>query len=636
MSGGWRTNFPLSTISDVKVQFRYRLDHAANYEMDEYSEILLSVDSTLRATSGNDYIAKVTGDGQGGSLQSTGWQLADIPIHDLAIGSHDITIGGYNNKKTFTDEFTDIYIDDVTVVVTTLPPSTSSTSTTSTSTTTSPASVTRGPYLQIGTPTSMSIKWRTDIAKSSRVAYGTTLSNLFNCVTETNITTDHEITVTGLVADTEYFYSIGTLLLDLAGNDTNHTFVSAPNIGQSKPTRIWVLGDSGTADANAAAVRDSYTTFTGTTRTDIWLMLGDNAYDSGTDNEYQAAVFDMYPSILRRTPLWPTLGNHDGFTADSSTESGPYYDIFSLPRDGQAGGLASGTEAYYSFDYANIHFICLESYETDRSTNGTMLTWLQNDLSQTLQDWIIAFWHHPPYSKGSHDSDNEIELMEMRENAIPILEAGGVDLVLTGHSHAYERSFYLHAHYGHSSTLETNSMVIDEGDGRPGADGAYTRTTSTGTVYVVAGSSGELEPPYHGLDHPAMFLSFAELGSLVVDVDDETLDATFIDDQGAIRDSFSIIHVPPPPAPGFNFSDTHQTVHVTMTIAPLSNDAVVLNWNGISGAVYSIYQSTNLLCDWPGTLVSNAISDTTSPMSLRVSTNHVAPAAFYTIGVDEP
>ena len=99
--------------------------------------------------------------------------------------------------------------------------------------------------------------------------------------------------------------------------------------------------------------------------------------------------------------LWPTLGNHDGYTADSTTESGPYYDIFSLPRNGEAGGVASGTEAYYSFDYGNMHFICLDSYGTDHSPDGAMMTWLEADLAANDKEWVIAFWHHSPYSKGS-------------------------------------------------------------------------------------------------------------------------------------------------------------------------------------------------------------------------------------------
>jgi hypothetical protein len=77
-----------------------------------------------------------------------------------------------------------------------------------------------------------------------------------------------------------------------------------------------------------------------------------------------------------------------------------------------------------------------------------------------------------PYSKGSHNSDTETELIQMRQNALPILEAGGVDLVLGGHSHAYERSVFLDGHYGASTTL-TSSNQVDAGSGRPGDTGSY-------------------------------------------------------------------------------------------------------------------------------------------------------------------
>ncbi len=177
-------------------------------------------------------------------------------------------------------------------------------------------------------------------------------------------------------------------------------------------------------------------------------MLGDNAYSNGTDAEYQSAVFDIYPTLLRKSVVWPTMGNHDGYSSTSSSQSGPYFSIFSLPKNAEAGGVASGTEAYYSFDYGNIHFICLDSEGSSRSSHGAMLEWLRLDLAATTKDWIIAYWHHPPYSKGSHDSDTETNLVDMRQNALPILEAGGVDLVLTGHSHSYERSYLLDGHYG--------------------------------------------------------------------------------------------------------------------------------------------------------------------------------------------
>ena len=173
--------------------------------------------------------------------------------------------------------------------------------------------------------------------------------------------------------------------------------------------------------------------------------------------------------------LWPTLGNHDGATADSATGTGPYYDIFTLPKAAQAGGIASGTEAYYSFDYGMIHFVSLESFETNRAANGAMLTWLQQDLATTTQPWLIVFFHHPPYTKGSHNSDVDLESIEMRQNALPILEAAGVDLVLTGHSHSYERSYLIDGHYGTSSTF---TQAMKKSTAATGGNSATARTRS--------------------------------------------------------------------------------------------------------------------------------------------------------------
>jgi hypothetical protein len=249
--------------------------------------------------------------------------------------------------------------------------------------------------------------------------------------------------------------------------------------------------------------------------------------------------------------VWPTLGNHDAGSAASVTQSGAYYDMFTLPTLGQAGGLMSGTEAYYSFDYGNVHFICLDSEGTDRSVDGAMLTWLKNDLAATKQDWIISFFHHPPYTKGSHDSNTEQKLVDMRKNALPILEAGGADLNLTGHSHSYERSFLLDGHYGTQDTLSAK-MKLDAGDGRPDGKGAYHKRTfgkgaHEGAVYVVAGSSGKVSPQNEKsakrgyLDHPAMFLSLPRLGSLVLDVNGNRLDASFLSEAGERLDHFSIV-----------------------------------------------------------------------------------------------
>ncbi|HEX5050512.1 MAG TPA: metallophosphoesterase, partial [Planctomycetota bacterium] len=230
----------------------------------------------------------------------------------------------------------------------------------------------------------------------------------------------------------------------------------------------------------------------------------------------------------------------------SATQHGVYYDVFDLPANGEAGGLPSGTEAYYSFDRGHVHFVCLDSMDSDRSATGAMMTWLQADLASTTARWIVAFFHHPPYTFGSHDSDDPTDsggrLFDMREIALPMLEAGGVDLVLSGHSHSYERSFLLDGHYGTSSTL-LPANVLDQGDGREPGDGYYAKPSTgpaphEGAVYVVAGSAGQHSGG--ALNHPAMFVSLDHLGSFVLDVDGDRLDATFVGLAG-VEDQFTLV-----------------------------------------------------------------------------------------------
>jgi hypothetical protein len=404
------------------------------------------------------------------------------------------------------------------------------------------ALVSRGPYLQMGCPDAMTVKWRTNRPTDSRVCWGTSPTGLVWFTDDPAVGTVHVVTVAGLSPDTEYFYSVGTTAGPLAGGDPDHRFRTSPPVGSDEPVRVWLLGDSGELTSGQINVRDAYMDAPGYDDTDLWIMLGDNAYGSGTDEQYQTAVFLRYADVLRRFPLWTTRGNHDDLRSGAAND---YYDFFELPISGEVGGVPSGTEAYYSFDYANLHFVCLDSDGSDRGADGPMVDWLRQDLAMNTQDWTIAFWHHPPYTKGSHDSDTESNCVQMRQNVLPVADSLGVDLVLTGHSHSYERSFLLNGHYDVSSTL-TPEMVLDDGDGRdgPGGDGAYEKATlgsamGEGAVYIVAGSSSK----HSGgpLDHPAMFTSQDRLGSVVLESAGSRLDVSFLDDNGIVRDDFAML-----------------------------------------------------------------------------------------------
>ncbi len=403
----------------------------------------------------------------------------------------------------------------------------------------------RGPYLQKAAPTQMTIRWRTSASVAGRVRYGSDPMNLDQFVTEPAAPVspfDHILALTGLTAGTTYYYSIGSSSDTLASGPT-YTFTTPPVAGTVTNTRIWALGDAGSKDANQTAVRDAFYNWTGTRVPNLVLQLGDNAYDVGSDTDFQSAMFNMYSAMLRKVPFWSCLGNHETDQMTAFVDTYPYFTIYTLPTAGEAGGVASGTEHYYSFDYGNIHFISLDSMTADRSTTGAMATWLQNDLASTTATWIIAFFHHPPYTKGSHNSDTETELVQMRGNFLPILEAGGVDLVLSGHSHCYERSYLLDGHYGVSTTL-TAAMKKNAGDGRPTGTGAYIKPLTGprdhfGAVYSVAGSAGKISGG--SLNHPAHFVSMNNLGSLVVDINGTRLDATFVRETGSVSDTFTII-----------------------------------------------------------------------------------------------
>jgi len=439
-----------------------------------------------------------------------------------------------------------------------------------------PTEITRGPYIQSTTVNSTIIKWRTNKVTNSIINFGTSLGSLTSTATDNTDTTEHEITLTGLLENTKYFYEI---------SDSNGIYVpkniemyatTAPTVGTQQFVRAWVLGDAGTGNQNQKNVRDQYYNYvtnvtTNPNQTDMMLFLGDNAYSTGTDTNYQSGLFNIYNDMLKKTTTWSCIGNHDGYSASTSSQSGPYYDIFTFPKAAEAGGVASGTEGYYSFDYANIHFIVLES--NTLSSDATQMAWCTADIQATTQDWIVAIFHHPPYTKGSHNSDSEGALVNMRTNFLPILEDNGVDLVLNGHSHSYERTFFINGHYGISDTFNPTTHTVGANGDLSGkadtSDGAYTKTNvdTKGAVYITTGSAGKISGGL--LDHEAHYAALNQLGSCVLEIESngtstQSLTVKFLTDTGSITDYFTINKT------GFVLStEEEKTINEAIKIYPL-------------------------------------------------------------------
>lgn len=426
----------------------------------------------------------------------------------------------------------------------------------------------RQPYLQSLGHDRVTICWRTSRAGNSVVRYGRIPWMLDEQVTISGARTNHAVTLRGLPAGQKFYYQVETRnsggRMVRSDSSFEHYFETSPPAGSTSPTRIWVVGDSGTANEDVRDVYQAFQSYNGGSHADLMLMLGDNAYGDGTYDQYQVALFDRFPELLRNTPVWSTLGNHDV----RSLGGAPYFQQFVFPRNGECGGVASGTESYYSFDRGNIHFVCLDS-QTEGNYNDAlggsgMMDWLQADLEATTADWIIAFFHHGPYTKGSHDSDVEDHHIIMRNNAVSLLERYGVDLILSGHSHSYERSRLINRHYGPSSTYHPQLHAIDAGNGsdlgriradgqfvRDGGDGAYLKPLARGNagqITSIIGCSGKLS---HWADgsaflvnqspHPVHTANLRLLGSMVIDIEANRLNAVFLDRTGAVRDDFSII-----------------------------------------------------------------------------------------------
>ncbi len=447
----------------------------------------------------------------------------------------------------------------------------------------------RGPYLQSGGWTNITIRWRSDVASDSIVYFGTNASALTNTVYVNDTNVDHIVMLNGLTPSTRYYYKVGSSYR-IIGNGSDYYFDTAPLPGTVRPVRAWVLGDPGTGTQNQRNVRDAYYQFANTNgAADLWIMLGDNAYNSGLDTEYQTAVFDMYPTVLRNKVLWPTIGNHESNQSYDNALDFAYLHIFSTPLLGEAGGTPSGNIKYYSFDYANVHFVCLDSMTSTRSSTSAMANWLKADLSSTTQTWVIAYWHHPPYTRGNHNSDSEADLMEVRQNILPIIEYYGVDLVLNGHSHAIERSYLLNGHYGLSSTL-TSAHKIDAGDGRVDGTGAYHKNAiGQGVVYLVTGSAGQITGGQ--LNHPAHYTSQNELGSTIIDVLSNRMDVVTIGTNGAARDHFTLVKAPILPMKIGSVVRVPQSQDVTLTFDAYSNVTYTVEGKGAMNDAWQAIQT---------------------------------------------
>ncbi|KAE8690195.1 Purple acid phosphatase 15 [Hibiscus syriacus] len=339
--------------------------------------------------------------------------------------------------------------------------------------------------LALSTPSSMRISWVTGDAQigpnvttldptsvASEVLYGkesgkytskrrgnaTVYSQFYPFEGLLNYTSPiiHHVKIDGLEPGTKYYYKCGDSSLPAMSEE--HVFETLPSPARnSYPPRIAVIGDLG-------LTRNSSTTIDHLTKNDpsLILMLGDLAYadqylttggkgvpcfscafpDAPIRETYQPRWDGwgrfMEP-LISRVPMMVIEGNHEIEPQVAGITFKSYMARFAVPAE-ESG---SNSNFYYSFDAGGVHFVMLGAY-VDYNSSGAQYAWLKEDLcklDRTVTPWLVAAWHPPWYnSYSSHYQEIECMRQEMEQ----LLYRYGVDIVFSGHVHAYERTNRVH------------------------------------------------------------------------------------------------------------------------------------------------------------------------------------------------
>lgn len=178
--------------------------------------------------------------------------------------------------------------------------------------------------------------------------------------------------------------------------------------------RFGIIGDTGTGSQKQHQLANVMLEYRKAFPFDFVLMMGDNMYGGESPRDYKSKFEDVYRPLLdMKVKFYASLGNHD-------EPAQRFYQYFNM--DGKE---------YYRFTKGNAAFYALNSNYVDKK----QLQWLESELAKDTSEWKICFFHHPPYSSGGkHGSDKQL-----REVVEPIFVKYGVNVVLTGHDHFYER-----------------------------------------------------------------------------------------------------------------------------------------------------------------------------------------------------
>jgi hypothetical protein len=338
------------------------------------------------------------------------------------------------------------------------------------------------PYLQNVTTTSITVMWETHESVKGVVAYG--LDDRYaQSATEADAVKIHEVHLRGLKPNTTYQYRVS----DGSGGAFKAWFTTAPPLG-TKDWRMVVYGDNrSNPETHRGNVEQIMKLKPG-----IVLNSGDLVARGREYDQWKTQYFDPMRGLAEYVPIYPCMGNHEQNAIH-------YYNYSSMPD--------SEGEVYYSFDYANAHIIALNSNSRDApfQRGEAQTEWLIADLKANQdKQWIIVFFHHPLFR--CHPTRG---ITSQRWVWQPIFDEYGVDLVVNGHDHYYQRTY---------------------------AIGSYAGEPQKGVYHLISGGGGAGTYPIVPKIHAAARRRIHHV--TVMDVQDDRIVGRAIDIDGTVFDSF--------------------------------------------------------------------------------------------------
>ena len=218
-----------------------------------------------------------------------------------------------------------------------------------------------------------------------------------------------------------------------------------PLPGKTDSLKFAVIGDNGTGEAPQFDVGRQMAQARAAFPFELVLMLGDNMYGRQSPQDFVDKFERPYAALLQAgVPFYATLGNHD----DPNNRSYP--------------GFHMDGARYYTFTRKSVRFFVFDTNLLDRPQQA----WIEQTLKAATEPWRIAYFHHPLYSDAGRHGSN----VELRVVLEPLLVQNGVDVVFSGHDHAYERitaqqgiNFVLRQNFIHASLgTVVKKYVADE------------------------------------------------------------------------------------------------------------------------------------------------------------------------------